>query len=230
LTPVSSSDPARDALRKIEDSTLLADTIKVCQDTTAQIEKTAIYLDECRVRFDNRGKPGRIIDGYRGFLDFLERGCGLAFRQAYRIMEAYFEPGKVAARNKKRCAARKALPPAPSVPHVIPDPEAVEATKPEHDSEFEASTNPSSSAAPPAASSVRSASDITAILTTLSSELGLKLSPFTKAIGKASELGQQDQTEIQTLISSLRKISKDLAERADRLDAALGESQQEVAA
>jgi hypothetical protein len=251
IDTVSSSDSARKTLQKLEDTTLLAETIKVCKGTTKQIEKTAIYLDECRVRFDNRGKPGRIIDGYKGFLDFLDRGCGIGFREAYRIMERYFEPGKVAERNKQRRAAAKGQKAQPTtrgasavhnpVPDVTPAPEAVEATKPEHDAEFEASTNPSSSAASPQTSRVKqipnaepapepTASNITAILTTLSLELGLKLSPFTKSIEKASELNRPDQTDIQTLICSLRKISKDLAERADRLDAACGKSQQEVAA
>lgn len=251
LTPVSSSDSARKALQKLKDTTLLAETIKVCNGSTKQIEKTAIYLDECRVRFDNRGKPGRIIDGYKGFLDFLDRGCGIRFREAYRIMERYFDPGRVAERNKQRRAAAKAQKAQPtargaSTVHnlgqdVTPAPDAVEATKPEHDAEFEASTNRSSSAASSQTSRVKhipdaepaaepTASDITAILTTLSLELGLKLSPFTNSTKKASELSQQDQTDIQTLICSLRKMSKDLAERADRLDAALGKSQQEVAA
>jgi hypothetical protein len=64
-----------------------------------------------------------------------------------------------------------------------------------------------------------SASGITARLTALLAELGA-LSAFTKGV-KSRELDSESRTEVETLIASLRKISKDAAERADRLEAAL---------
>ena len=60
------------------------------------------------------------------------------------------------------------------------------------------------------------ASDITARLTVLLSELGM-LNAFTKQL-KFAELNESSKGEVRTLIALLRKVSKDSAERADRLE------------
>jgi hypothetical protein len=62
-----------------------------------------------------------------------------------------------------------------------------------------------------------SAVDITSRLTVLLSELSA-LNTFTKQL-KYADLDEPSKAEIQTLITQLRKISKDAAERADRLQA-----------
>jgi hypothetical protein len=64
----------------------------------------------------------------------------------------------------------------------------------------------------------RTASDITAGLTVFLSELGA-LNAFTKQL-KFAELDEQSKEEVRTLIVQLRKVSKDAAERADRLQKA----------
>jgi hypothetical protein len=64
----------------------------------------------------------------------------------------------------------------------------------------------------------RTASDITARLTVLLSELGA-LNAFTKQL-KFAELDEPSKEEVRTLIVQLRKVSKDAAERADRLERA----------
>jgi hypothetical protein len=60
------------------------------------------------------------------------------------------------------------------------------------------------------------ASDITARVTALLSELGM-LNAFTKQL-KFAELNESSKGEVRTLIALLRKVSKDSAERADRLE------------
>lgn len=62
-----------------------------------------------------------------------------------------------------------------------------------------------------------SAADITACLAVLLSKLSA-LNAFTKQL-KYADLDEPSKTEIQTLITQLRKVSKDAAERADRLQA-----------
>jgi hypothetical protein len=62
-----------------------------------------------------------------------------------------------------------------------------------------------------------SAADITARLTVLLSELSV-LNAFTKRL-KYADLDEPSKAELQTLITQLRKVSKDAAERADRLQA-----------
>jgi hypothetical protein len=62
------------------------------------------------------------------------------------------------------------------------------------------------------------ASDITARVTVLLSELGM-LNAFTKQL-KFAELSESSKGEVRTLIAVLRKVSKDSAERADRLEKA----------
>ena len=62
-----------------------------------------------------------------------------------------------------------------------------------------------------------SAADITSRLTILLSELSA-LNAFTKQL-KYADLDEPSKSEVQTLITQLRKVSKDAAERADRLQA-----------
>jgi hypothetical protein len=62
-----------------------------------------------------------------------------------------------------------------------------------------------------------SAADITARLTVFLAELS-ELNAFTKRL-KYADLDEPSKTEVQTLITQLRKVSKDAAERADRLQA-----------
>jgi hypothetical protein len=62
------------------------------------------------------------------------------------------------------------------------------------------------------------APDITARLTVLLSEFGV-LNAFTKQL-RSAELDETSKDEVRTLIALLRKISKDAAERADRLQKA----------
>jgi hypothetical protein len=69
---------------------------------------------------------------------------------------------------------------------------------------------------PPEKSQI-SAADFTSRLTVLLCELGA-LNTFTKQLNYA-DLDEPSRTEVQTLITQLRKISKDAAERADRLQA-----------
>jgi uncharacterized Zn finger protein (UPF0148 family) len=64
----------------------------------------------------------------------------------------------------------------------------------------------------------RTASDITARLTILLSEL-CALNAFTKQL-KFDELDEPSKEDVRTLIVQLRKISQDAAERADRLQRA----------
>jgi hypothetical protein len=60
------------------------------------------------------------------------------------------------------------------------------------------------------------ASDITARVTVLLSELGM-LNAFAKQL-KFAELSESSKGEVRTLVAVLRKVSKDSAERADRLE------------
>jgi hypothetical protein len=62
-----------------------------------------------------------------------------------------------------------------------------------------------------------SAADITSRLAVLLSELS-SLNAFTKRL-RYADLDEPSKAEVQTLITQLRKISKDAAERADRLQA-----------
>ena len=62
-----------------------------------------------------------------------------------------------------------------------------------------------------------SATDITSRITVLLSELSV-LNTFTKQL-KYADLDEPSKVEVQTLITQLRKVSKDAAERADRLQA-----------
>ena len=63
-----------------------------------------------------------------------------------------------------------------------------------------------------------SAADITSRLTALLFELST-LNAFTKQL-RYADLDEPSKAEVQTLITQLRKVSKDAAERADRLQAA----------
>ena len=64
----------------------------------------------------------------------------------------------------------------------------------------------------------RSAAEITARLTVFLSEFGA-LNAFTKQL-KFAEMDEPSKEEVRTLIVQLRKVSKDAAERADRLERA----------
>ena len=62
-----------------------------------------------------------------------------------------------------------------------------------------------------------SAADITSWLTAFLFELS-GLNTFTKEL-KYADLDEPSKAEVQTLITQLRKVAKDTAERADRLQA-----------
>jgi hypothetical protein len=64
-----------------------------------------------------------------------------------------------------------------------------------------------------------SAADLRSRLTVLLSEIGA-LNAFTKQL-KYLDMDEPSKQEVQTLIAQLRKVSKDAAERADRLQAAM---------
>jgi hypothetical protein len=69
-----------------------------------------LYLDACQKHFDNRGRGSRIISGYNGFEDFVERGLGAHIRTIQRRLQKYHDPEGVALRaeeekEKRRLAA-----------------------------------------------------------------------------------------------------------------------------
>jgi hypothetical protein len=99
-------DVHRARIKSLNPEETLATTIAGFKLLDHAAEIGDLYLDACQKHFDNRGRGSRIISGYNGFEDFVERGLGAHIRTIQRRLQKYHDPEAVAlkaeAENEKR--------------------------------------------------------------------------------------------------------------------------------
>ena len=103
-------DVHRARIKSLNPEETLATTIAGFKLLDHATEIGDLYLAACQKHFDNRGQGSRIISGYNGFEDFVERGLGAHIRTIQRRLQKYHDPEGVALRaeeekEKRRLAA-----------------------------------------------------------------------------------------------------------------------------
>ena len=88
-------------LLSMEDKSLILATIEQVKKNGHELRVFFKYFNECKRRFDNRGKPGRIIAGYHGLSDFVERGLKRNLRTLERQIAEFNNPTLAEERRKK---------------------------------------------------------------------------------------------------------------------------------
>lgn len=96
-------------LRQMPDAELFKVTITKVEDTSWQMVECAACFREIQRRFDNRGKGQRTICGYKGWIDFVERGLGKNIRTFQRQLLEVSEPERAEQRRLKARNDRKQL-------------------------------------------------------------------------------------------------------------------------
>jgi alkylated DNA repair dioxygenase AlkB len=103
-------DVHRAHIKSLNPEEMLATTIVGFKLLDHATEIGDLYLAACQKLFDNRGQGNRIISGYNGFEDFVERGLGGHIRTIQRRLQKYYDPEGVALKaeeekEKRRLAA-----------------------------------------------------------------------------------------------------------------------------
>ena len=98
---VKSDTLSLSTLRAMKDRTLIMATIAEVRKTGDQLSRFLVYANESRKRFDNRGRATRVISGYRGWEDFVERELQTNIRTFQRRLAEFNDPNLAEERRKK---------------------------------------------------------------------------------------------------------------------------------
>lgn len=85
-------DVHRARIKSLNPEETLATTIAGFKLLDHATEIGDLYLAACQQHFDNRGQGNRIISGFNGFQDFVERGLGAHIRTIQRRLKKFHDP------------------------------------------------------------------------------------------------------------------------------------------
>jgi len=103
-------DVHRARIKSLNPEETLATTIAGFKLLDHATEIGDLYLAACQKVFDNRGQGDRVVSGYNGFEDFVERGLGGHIRTIQRRLKKFHDPEAAALKaneenEKRRLAA-----------------------------------------------------------------------------------------------------------------------------